>query len=233
MPTERIPGTKDQDEKRARAKKPEKPSPHAEQASPIAELQRQVGNRAVQRLLAQRSGGGGSFELDDETTNRINSQRGGGQPLDTAIQAQMSQATGHDMSDVKVHTSSESASLNQQLNAKAFTTGSDIFFSQGAYQPGSSSGQELIAHELTHVVQQSSGAVSGGSRMTVNAPGDAFEQEADAVARRSLSSSGASDVQMQAKDDEEMALRAVANPEEEDEVVQPQELEPGEEDELL
>ena len=70
------------------------------------------------------------------------------------------------------------------MDAKAFTTGKDIFFKEGAYDPHSTSGKELLAHELTHVVQQGTGQVnhsSGG--MTVNAPGDAFEHQADQAAR--------------------------------------------------
>ncbi len=154
----------------------------ARSESGMMDLQQKIGNRAVQRLLAQRSGAG-SFELDDETTVRINRARGGGQPLEHNVQAQMGAAMDHDFSSVQVHTSPEADDLNKQLGAKAFTTGRDVFFRQGTYQPHTSGGQELIAHELTHVVQQSSGAVGGsGSRMTVNAPGDAFEQEADAVA---------------------------------------------------
>jgi hypothetical protein len=57
-------------------------------------------------------------------------------------------------SGVKVHTDGESDQLNKSLNSRAFATGQDIFFSQGAYNPGSRDGQELLAHELTHVVQQ-------------------------------------------------------------------------------
>jgi hypothetical protein len=170
-----------------------KPDPRTEiqlkrgQESPLADLQHKIGNQGVQRLVAQRSGGAGAFELDDETAGRINHQRGGGQPLDSAMASLMGEATGHDLSEVRVHTSPEAVGLNQQLEAKAFTTGQDIFFSDGAYQPGSTSGQQLLAHELTHVVQQSSGAVpGGGSGMTVNAPGDSFEQQADAVARVAL-----------------------------------------------
>lgn len=91
---------------------------------------------------------------------------------------------GQDFSGVRVHTSPEADNLNRQLGAKAFTTGSDTFFRNGAYDPYSSSGQMLIAHELTHTVQQASGAVGGsGGKMTVRAPGDAFEREADAVAK--------------------------------------------------
>jgi hypothetical protein len=66
----------------------------------------------------------------------------------------MERAFGADFSSVKVHTDAEADTLNQELNARAFTTGQDIFFRQGEYSPGSGSGQKLIAHELTHVVQQ-------------------------------------------------------------------------------
>ncbi|MCB0208679.1 MAG: DUF4157 domain-containing protein [Anaerolineae bacterium] len=150
-------------------------------------LQQTIGNRAVQRLVAQRSGDGG-FALDDETAGRINQARGGGQALDSQVQQKMGGAMGHDFSDVRVHTSGEADTLNQELGAKAFTTGQDIFFKEGAYSPGSSSGQELIAHELTHVVQQSTGSVSSsGSGMVVNPPDDVYEQEADAMAQQATS----------------------------------------------
>ena len=154
----------------------------------IAGLQQQVGNRAVQRLLTQRSAGD-AYELDEAIETRINRERNHSLPLDPTVQTQMTQAFGHDFSDVRIHTSSESDSLNRQLGAKAFTTGQDIFFREGAYTPNASSGQELIAHELTHVVQQSTGIVHGdGNRMVVNAPGDAFEQQADEVAQKATSS---------------------------------------------
>jgi hypothetical protein len=71
----------------------------------------------------------------------------------------MGQAMGADFSGVKVHTDSQSDQLNKSIQAKAFTTGQDVFFRQGAYEPSSQGGQELIAHELTHVVQQNGGAV--------------------------------------------------------------------------
>jgi len=98
------------------------------------------------------AGGEASTDLD----TAINSARGGGQPLDAGLQQSMGQAMGADFSGVRVHTDSHSDELNQSIQAKAFTTGQDVFFRQGAYEPGSRGGQELIAHELTHVVQQSS-----------------------------------------------------------------------------
>ena len=71
--------------------------------------------------------------------------------------------------------------LNRQLNARAFTTGKDVFFRHGEYSPGASSGRELLAHELTHVVQQNGDGIQ--RKMTVSQPGDAHELEADQMAR--------------------------------------------------
>jgi hypothetical protein len=148
----------------------------------------------------------------------------------------MSDSTGQDFSDVKVHTGPESHALNEQLSAKAFTTGSDIFFREGAYDPGSSGGQELLAHELTHVAQQRSGSVGGGGgRMTVNAPGDAYEQQADSVAKAVTGATPS--VQRQATpEDEEVQTKALQRQEmPEDEEVQTKALQredvPQEEDE--
>jgi len=193
-----------------------------EAGAALSTLQQTVGNRAVQRLLAQRSGEG-AFDLDDDMATRINQQRGGGQALDSTIQASMGVTTGHDFSGVKVHTDAESHALNEQLSAKAFTTGQDIFFREGAYSPGSSGGQELLAHELTHVAQQGAGRVDNeGGKMTVNAPGDAFEQEADAVAKTVSSPGAGANVQLQEVPEEE-EVQTQPEEEEEEEEVQMQE----------
>ncbi|MBD2299769.1 DUF4157 domain-containing protein [Nostoc sp. FACHB-190] len=84
----------------------------------------------------------------------IQRMQGSGQPLAETIKEPMEQAFGADFSGVKIHTDAQSDQMNQSIQAKAFTTGQDIFFRQGNYEPGSRGGQELIAHELTHVVQQ-------------------------------------------------------------------------------
>jgi len=65
----------------------------------------------------------------------------------------MGRALGSDLGGVKVHTDAKAEKLNRALSAEAFTLGSDVFFSKGAYQPNTPSGSRLIAHELTHVVQ--------------------------------------------------------------------------------
>ena len=180
----------------------------------VSALQNMVGNRAVQRLLAQRSGEK-PYELDKDTEANINSQRGGGQQLDEGVQEQMGSSMGHDFSGVRVHTSPEADGLNRQLGSKAFTTGSDIFFRQGQYDPSSSGGQELLAHEMTHVVQQSSGVSGSGSGMTVNAPGDVYEQEADAVAGSVMREKDGASIQRDPIPEEEEAVQAQEMPEEE------------------
>jgi hypothetical protein len=87
-------------------------------------------------------------------TSAINSARGRGQPLEPSLQRQMGQAMGVDFHGVKIHTNDRADSLNKSLQSRAFTTKQDIFFKQGEYKPWDRQGQELIAHELTHVVQQ-------------------------------------------------------------------------------
>lgn len=94
---------------------------------------------------------GASFE---ESLSR---KRGGGQGMSPETQKFMEERFGVDFSGVRIHTDSESDNLNRAVNAYAFTTGKDIYFSSGMYQPGTASGDRLLAHELTHVVQQTGG----------------------------------------------------------------------------
>jgi hypothetical protein len=102
---------------------------------------------------------GQSVKVSAGIETRINNKRGSGHPLSDNVREPMEQAFEVDFSAVKVHADTEAHNLNQQLNAKAFTTGQDIFFRYGEYNPNSDSGRKLIAHELTHVVQQSNGKI--------------------------------------------------------------------------
>ncbi|EAZ83077.1 eCIS core domain-containing protein [Algoriphagus machipongonensis] len=86
----------------------------------------------------------------------------GGTEMDKSIRSSMESGFGADFSDVKVHTDSSAVQMSQELGAQAFTHGNDIYFNEGKYDPGSSAGQNLLAHELTHTIQQgSSGAIQG------------------------------------------------------------------------
>jgi|GEM_PF-1419119 len=98
--------------------------------------------------------GEGKATTSPQTAQQIQQTRGLGQSLDRTTRSSMEQAFGADFSNVRVHADGNAHQLNQSLNARAFTTGQDIYFKQGEYQPNSQTGQKLLAHELTHVVQQ-------------------------------------------------------------------------------
>ncbi|MEL7039539.1 MAG: DUF4157 domain-containing protein [Cyanobacteria bacterium J06592_8] len=114
----------------------------------------------------------GGAEAPSGLESSINRAKGSGHPLDVGLQRSMGQAMGADFSRVKVHTGSTANQLSQSIQAKAFTTGEDVFFKSGEYQPSRRSGQELIAHELTHVVQQNGSQVSRKSHSKSPAQGN-------------------------------------------------------------
>ena len=101
---------------------------------------------------------------------------GAGRPLPDGVRTKMESSFGQDLSGVRVHQGPQAASIG----AVAYTRGSDIHFAPGAYKPNSSSGQQLLGHELTHVVQQRAGRVRApaGAKIPINSdPG--LEREAD------------------------------------------------------
>ncbi|MEO0988882.1 MAG: DUF4157 domain-containing protein, partial [Cyanobacteria bacterium J06639_14] len=120
-----------------------------------------TGHTPMQPTLQRVGEAGGG--VSDETASQISQAKGSGQRLDEGLQRSMSQAMGADFSGVRIHTDAQANQLNQTIQAKAFTTGQDVFFKRGAYDPNSKGGQELIAHELTHVVQQGGAAIQGNS----------------------------------------------------------------------
>jgi hypothetical protein len=125
---------------------------------------------------------GGPVGADIE--NQIDSMRGTGSAPPDGLRRQMEAATGANLSGVRVHEGAESDSLNKQLTAKAFTTGNDIFLRGDQ----SASDSTLMAHEMAHVVQQSSGRMAaGGNGMSAGAANDPLEAEADNLAHAVLS----------------------------------------------
>jgi Domain of unknown function (DUF4157) len=116
----------------------------------ILQLQRDAGNGRVAQLLAD--------DNDGAAVERL--VAGGGRPLDPATQENMETAFGEDFQDVRVHTGGDATASAQRLGANAYTVGHDVVFSD-KYDPGSSDGQRVLAHELAHVVQQRSGPVEG------------------------------------------------------------------------
>ena len=112
--------------------------------------------RRLQRRAATVGAEGG--EMPASVESEIQSARGGGSQLDASARAPMEQAFGADFGSVRVHEDSRASALNDTLQAKAFTVGNDIFFRGAAPDAGTAGGQELLAHELAHTVQQGGGS---------------------------------------------------------------------------
>ncbi len=106
------------------------------------------------KSIVQRQSGNQEMTATLNLENSIQQARGNGQSLPDNVREPMENAFGADFNRVKVHTDTQSHQLNESIQARAFTTGQDIFFREGAFNPSSQDGQELLAHELTHVVQQ-------------------------------------------------------------------------------
>ena len=92
-----------------------------------------------------------------QITNQLASRRGQGQALPGSVNQEISSKIGADFSIVRVHTDSSAVQMSRGLGARAFTHGNDIYFNSGQYDPGSKAGKHLLAHELTHTVQQGQG----------------------------------------------------------------------------
>lgn len=100
----------------------------------------------------------GKGQVSDGVAGRIQSRLGGGAALTPPSRSQMESRFRSDFDSVRIHTDGESHHLNRHLDSVAFTVGSDIFFSTGAFQPATRDGRFLLAHELTHVVQNAQAA---------------------------------------------------------------------------
>ncbi len=94
--------------------------------------------------------------VDEELSGQIKNAAGKGEPMPESTHERMSDAFGVDFSNVKIHHDDAAVQMSRQLGAQAFTHGNDIYFNAGKYNPESHQGKRLLAHELTHVVQQNS-----------------------------------------------------------------------------
>lgn len=156
--------------------------PAASAPSPAEAVASSVGNRAFGQLIGRVPGDailpGGVVHPDVAAT--IATTNGSGHTLDPDARERLTPHVGDHLSDVRVHTDTTADALARSVSARAFTTGSDVYFAAGEYRPGTREGDSLLAHELTHVAQQRGAPASGP--LTVSEPGDAMETEADAVA---------------------------------------------------
>lgn len=142
--------------------------------NPILTLQRTIGNQAVMRMLKNMGNDKGDATADETAHDASLSAappivhevlNSSGQPLEAQTRAYFEPRFGHDFSRVRVHADAKTAASAKAVAANAYTVGEHIAFAEGQYQPATEQGRALMAHELTHVVQQGEGALS--SRLEV------------------------------------------------------------------
>ncbi|ACU62669.1 eCIS core domain-containing protein [Chitinophaga pinensis] len=117
-------------------------------------------------VMAKESNSRGMEDGGEQLGQRLSEQRGHGVPLSPDVKKEMGQAIGADFGNVRVHTGDKAAELSSDLGAQAFTHGNDVYFNSGKYDPSSAGGKHLLAHELTHVVQQGAAPVAEGKQGT-------------------------------------------------------------------
>jgi len=147
------------------------------QAKPLARRQGKEEEMLQAKPLAQRQVGLEGGDVEPGIEQSIQQSQGKGHALADSLRTSMEGAFGADFSGVRVHDDTEAAALNDSMQARAFTTGQDIYLRQGEYNPGNSTGQELLAHELTHVVQQSGAGVMSHRAMQPQAQRQEEEEE--------------------------------------------------------
>src|SRR5438128_3652802 len=188
--------------------------------SAVMHLQKTAGNATV------------TAALEEQETSPVKDVvgSGGGSPLERDNRSFMESRLGADFSDVRVHTDGKATESARSVQAHAYTVGNDVVFQSDKYAPESDSGKRMLAHELTHVVQQRSGPVDGtpaAGGIQVSHPSDRFEQAAESTADRVMSSPTAaapisvgdssSSVQRQEEEEEPLPGAVVQREEEEEE----------------
>jgi len=122
--------------------------------TPNLTLQRKCDKCEEEETIQTKSMGNSGGIASPGFINQINNSRGGGQSMDPTTRTFMESRIGADFGGVKIHTNAKATRMNKEINAKAFTYGQDVYFNQGTYNPSSVSGKKLLAHELTHTIQQ-------------------------------------------------------------------------------
>ncbi|MCK4858061.1 MAG: DUF4157 domain-containing protein [candidate division Zixibacteria bacterium] len=137
--------------------------PLAEQITPL--VQRQVEEEEEEEILQTNQVSNHTPEVTTDLESRINSLKCGGQPLPETVRTFFEPRFGYDFSQVRMHTDTGAAKSARVLNARAYAVGRDIMFGSGQYAPETSGGRRLLAHELTHVVQQTTPQASQPVRL--------------------------------------------------------------------
>ena len=143
--------------------------PVADQITPLVQRQEES-NEEEGEILQSKSKSNETVAATPSLESQINSLKGGGQPLDPPVRSFFEPRFGADFGQVRVHADDRGDRATQSVNARAFALGNDIAFQKEEYRPGSREGRELLAHELTHVIQQGGLASSHQLPATTGAP---------------------------------------------------------------
>ena len=146
------PGVQRQVEPEEEEEKVLQTKPLVDQITPL--VQRQVEEEEEEEMLQAKSTEDATPEVPNDLESQINAIKGGGRPLAESERAYFEPRFGADFGNVRLHTGAQAAESAQAVNAKAYTLERDVVFGAGHYAPGTSEGRRLMAHELTHVVQQ-------------------------------------------------------------------------------
>ncbi|MBL4663574.1 MAG: DUF4157 domain-containing protein [Flavobacteriaceae bacterium] len=134
------------------------------------EIQEKEEGRSIQKQASSAAPPNNTSSLESTLAN----SRGGGSPMSGDTKNSMESGFGTDFSNVRIHNDGNSVQMNQELGSQAFASGSDIYFNKGKYNPSSKEGKHLLAHELTHTVQQ---GASVQPKMIQKIDGDGIEAE--------------------------------------------------------
>ncbi|MBW8682907.1 eCIS core domain-containing protein [Chitinophaga rhizophila] len=143
---------KKEDDKAVQKKEEPEKKPAVDELIREEKDEKEKGNKPS--LMAKESNSRGMEETSDQLSRQLKQEQTNGMPLSSDVRKEMSSAIGADFRNVRVHTGEKAAALSTELGAQAFTHGNDVYFNSGKYDTESSAGKHLLAHELTHVVQQ-------------------------------------------------------------------------------
>ncbi len=132
------------------------------------EDEKQSGDEEIQKI--QLSGDAIPPDENNNLESRLNASKGKGSGLPKSTQSEMESGFGADFSKVRIHNDSNAVQMNKDLGAQAFANGNDIYFNEGKYNPNSKDGKHLLAHELTHTVQQGAAVQTKMIQKTATTP---------------------------------------------------------------
>tara|TARA_R110002049_G_scaffold47596_2_gene137183 strand:+ start:357993 stop:358766 length:774 start_codon:yes stop_codon:yes gene_type:complete len=140
----------EEEEVQTQSEEEEEPVQMMEEEEPVQQMEEE---EAVQTKPNSKSKSTPSLE------NRLKQSKGSGNKMEAKVRQQMETRFGVDFSGIRIHTDDNAVQMSKELGAQAFTHGKDIYFNEGRYNPNSKEGQHLLAHELTHTIQQKGGKI--------------------------------------------------------------------------